>query len=103
MIRTSLPRHVGLRRLQHIAELEPILAPLLEERERIVAKRGRVLPLLIKISPDTSEEDLRALAKRIGSMGLDGVIATNTTLSRPGNATHPCAMEEGGLSGEPLR
>jgi dihydroorotate dehydrogenase subfamily 2 len=106
-INVSSPNTPDLRRLQHTEQLEPMLQLLLAERDRIASARGRALPLLVKISPDSSDEDIGALARMCRSVGLDGVIATNTTVSRPTHAVEPrlesVAREGGGLSGAPLR
>ena len=60
------------------------------------------MPLLFKIAPDLDEPQIQALAKVFLNGGLDGVIATNTTLDRHGVASHPRAAEAGGLSGRPV-
>ncbi|HEY0774360.1 MAG TPA: dihydroorotate dehydrogenase (quinone), partial [Nocardioidaceae bacterium] len=64
------------------------------------------VPLLVKIAPDLSDEDVLAVADLAESIGLDGVVATNTTISRDGLASDPADVERvgaGGLSGAPLR
>ncbi|HEY2590685.1 MAG TPA: quinone-dependent dihydroorotate dehydrogenase, partial [Steroidobacteraceae bacterium] len=65
-------------------------------------EHGRHVPLLVKLSPDLTDEDLTATARIIASLGIEGVIATNTTIRRPGLDGHPLAGEQGGLSGTPL-
>jgi dihydroorotate dehydrogenase len=102
-INVSSPNTPDLRRLQDAEHLEPMLDLLLRERDRIVAARGRALPLLVKLSPDSGEDDLRDLARRVRAIGLDGIIATNTTVSRPATLVGRHSTEEGGLSGAPLR
>jgi dihydroorotate dehydrogenase subfamily 2 len=102
-INVSSPNTPDLRRLQNSAQLAPMLDALARERDRIATARGAKLPLLVKISPDSDAQDLRATARLIKSSGVDGVIATNTTLSRPQGALADVAGEEGGLSGAPLR
>ncbi|HEX6235783.1 MAG TPA: hypothetical protein VFZ68_01245, partial [Acidimicrobiales bacterium] len=64
------------------------------------------VPLLVKIAPDLSDEDVLAVADLAGAIGLDGVVATNTTISREGLVSSPRDIEQagaGGLSGAPLR
>jgi dihydroorotate dehydrogenase len=64
------------------------------------------VPLLVKIAPDLSDDDVLAVAEMAGAIGLDGVVATNTTVSREGLVSSPGAVERagaGGLSGAPLR
>jgi dihydroorotate dehydrogenase len=102
-INVSSPNTPDLRKLQDTAQLAPMLDALAKERDRIAGARGVRLPLLVKISPDSNDEDLHATAQLIKSSGVDGVIATNTTLSRPEGGTDAVAGEEGGLSGAPLR
>jgi len=101
-INVSSPNTAGLRSLQAVEQLRPILESLLEERVRCVAKLGRALPLLVKLAPDLSDEELYAIAVLLKSLQLDGVIATNTTLQRPGELG-PAGTQAGGLSGLPLR
>jgi dihydroorotate dehydrogenase len=101
-INVSSPNTVGLRRLQARAELKALLAALGEERDRIMGPTGRSLPLLVKLAPDLSEVELQDALEAILGTGMDGVIATNTTVARPGLLS-TMAKESGGLSGEPLR
>jgi len=97
VVNVSSPNTPGLRNLQAVEKLEPIL----------VAVRGIVgeLPLLVKIAPDLADEDVLAVADLAVALGLDGVVATNTTTSRDGLASSPAevaAVGAGGLSGPPL-
>lgn len=91
-INVSSPNTEGLRTLQSGDALAGIVEPLQEERERLAAAHGKRVPLLVKISPDLDDAALRAMAASVRSHGLEGVIATNSTLHA-----------SGGLSGEPLR
>ena len=103
-VNVSSPNTPGLRQLQEISALEPILAAVREEADRVVADRR--VPLTVKIAPDLADEDVRAVAALAGRIGLDGVIATNTTVSRAGLATPAAEVEAlgaGGLSGAPLK
>lgn len=98
-VNVSSPNTQGLRQLQQIDQLRPILESLLEEGRHLEAKRGRHTPLLAKIAPDLSSDELTAIASLLVDLGIDGVIATNTTLSRPAGLEE---SERGGLSGAPL-
>jgi len=101
-LNVSSPNTVGLRELQSEARLRPLIETVLESRSRLTAEHGRRVPLLVKLSPDLSDEELRATASVIADLKVDGVIATNTTVRRPGVAGLPHADEAGGLSGSPL-
>jgi dihydroorotate dehydrogenase len=100
-VNVSSPNTEGLRLLQDAQQLEPILASLQEERSASHSDR-RPVPLLVKISPDLAERELDDLCDVVQRMGVDGVIATNTTLSRPEDANLSALAERGGLSGRPL-
>ena len=101
VVNVSSPNTPGLRELQDAAWLKPLLAALVaENRARVAAGKPR-RPLLLKIAPDLTFPQIDAALEVIADLGLDGIIATNTTLARPGSfATVP---EAGGLSGRPLR
>ena len=101
-VNVSSPNTVGLRRLQARDYLEALLAGLGEERDRQQRQLGRRVPLLVKLAPDLSDAELADALEAILGTGMDGVIATNTTITRPGLRS-PLADETGGLSGEPLR
>ena len=96
-VNVSSPNTPGLRSLQSVEALKPILEAVKDEA------LGK--PILVKIAPDLADEDIIAVANLVLEMKLDGVIATNTTISREGLAT-PAAIVEaagaGGLSGAPL-
>lgn len=98
----SSPNTAHLRELQQESRLAPLLESLLELRVRLAREHGRHVPLLVKLSPDLTDPDLTATARVIAGLGIEGVIATNTTLRRPGVEGHPRAGESGGLSGAPL-
>jgi dihydroorotate dehydrogenase len=83
--------------------LEPILAAIQQERVGLAARSARDVPVVVKISPDLTGPELAAIAQSLLKMRIDGVIATNTTLSRPGVSEQRHSGEEGGLSGGPLR
>jgi dihydroorotate dehydrogenase len=104
VVNVSSPNTPGLRDLQVVSELRPLLAAVRETLDR--ASTQRRVPLLVKIAPDLSDSDIDAIADLALELRLDGVIATNTTLSRDGLATPPeevAALGAGGLSGAPLK
>ncbi len=97
-INISSPNTVGLRRLQGREMLEGLLGAI--EQERQTSKVNR--PILVKIAPDLSDEELEDAVGIILQKGMDGIIATNTTLAREGLRSG-LQRESGGLSGSPLR
>lgn len=102
VVNVSSPNTSGLRRLQGRDLLEGLLGALANERKDLAAAGGASTPILVKLAPDLSEEELDDALEVILRTGMDGVIATNTTLGRDGlQSKH--AAEIGGLSGEPLR
>ena len=97
-VNVSSPNTPGLRSLQEVSALRPILQAVLEE--------SLGLPVLVKIAPDLADEDIIAVADLALELGLAGVIATNTTISRAGLKTPAAKVESmgaGGLSGAPLK
>ena len=101
-INISSPNTAGLRELQEEQQLRRLLGHLREAQERLWTKHGRRVPMLVKVAPDLTDEDIDVTARVLGEMQVDGVIATNTTVSRVAVHKHPLAKETGGLSGEPL-
>lgn len=101
-INLSSPNTPGLRDLQQEDELRRLLEALATESERLRGVDGRRVPLVVKIAPDLDDQGLEQLATVVLEGSVDGVIATNTTLSRSGVEASPCAAEAGGLSGRPL-
>jgi len=102
-VNVSSPNTVGLRNLQAVDHLRPILETLLAERDRQVTQMGRQLPLVVKIAPDLQPEERQQIAMLLLELKLDGVIATNTTLQRPTKwPLGALAEEKGGLSGAPV-
>jgi dihydroorotate dehydrogenase len=103
VVNVSSPNTPGLRSLQAVDRL----APLLEEVRRVADEAaGRHVPLCVKIAPDLADDDVVDVAGLAVSQGLDGIVATNTTVSRDGLATDPTdvgALGAGGLSGPVLR
>lgn len=104
VLNVSSPNTVGLRELQTTDRLEPILSAVLEERQRVSQHGAHRIPLLIKLSPDLCDDELSQVANLVQRFALDGVIATNSTLTRDENqAIHDRHYPEaGGLSGSPL-
>lgn len=101
VVNVSSPNTPGLRELQDAAWLKPLLAALVvENKTRLAAGKAR-RPVLLKIAPDLSFLQIDAVLAVIAELGLDGIIATNTTLARPGSLA--AANEAGGLSGAPVR
>jgi dihydroorotate dehydrogenase len=101
-INVSSPNTVGLRRLQAREQLEDLLRRLMAARPSASPRQSRPIPLLVKLSPDLSDDELDDALEVILVAGVDGVIATNTTVSREG-LDSPLASERGGVSGMPLR
>lgn len=100
-INISSPNTVGLRRLQEKQALDNLLKQINSERERLTAGIANRLPILVKLAPDLTDVELDEALDVILTNKMDGVIATNTTLSRDGLKSH-LASESGGLSGQPL-
>ena len=101
-INISSPNTQNLRALQIDDALEALLEALVRRREELRQQHKRHVPMFVKIAPDLSEQQLRTLATALRRFLVDGVIATNTTLSRNGVQGLPRATEAGGLSGAPL-
>jgi dihydroorotate dehydrogenase len=97
-VNVSSPNTIGLRRLQARDHLEALLVALVERRSKLEAQP----PILVKVAPDLSDAELDDSLDAILSAGVEGVIATNTTISREG-VDSPVRSEAGGLSGAPLR
>ena len=103
VVNVSSPNTPGLRDLQATDRLGPLL---LAVRRRADDVTDRHLPLLVKIAPDLADKDVLAVADLAVELGLDGIVATNTTTGREGLASDTAYVEEvgaGGLSGPPLR
>jgi dihydroorotate dehydrogenase len=100
-VNVSSPNTPGLRSLQTRTALESLLIPLSQEKDRLARELGRSVPVLIKLAPDLDDEALDDALSAILDSRMDGVILTNTTISRP-VLKSPLASETGGLSGAPL-
>lgn len=101
-VNISSPNTKNLRALQGEHELDQLLAQLQQKREALADQHGKRVPLVVKIAPDLTEEEIDTIAEVLPRRGIDGVIATNTTLSREAVAGMKHAEETGGLSGAPL-
>ncbi|WP_131736876.1 quinone-dependent dihydroorotate dehydrogenase [Actinomadura roseirufa] len=116
VVNVSSPNTPGLRDLQAVEHLRPLLTAVREAADRVTVGRdttgwdravhggARRVPLLVKIAPDLADVDIDAVADLAVELGLDGIIATNTTIGRTGlRSAAALAKETGGLSGAPLR
>jgi dihydroorotate dehydrogenase len=101
-VNISSPNTAGLRELQEEQALRRLVGTLRDAQERLGAQHGKRVPMLVKVAPDLSDDDIEAASRVLGDLGVDGVIATNTTVSRIALQSHPLARETGGLSGAPL-
>ncbi len=101
-VNISSPNTAGLRELQEEQALRRLVGTLREAQERLAAQHGKRVPMLVKIAPDLSDSDIEAAGRVLGDLGVDGVIATNTTIARDGVEGARFADEVGGLSGAPL-
>jgi dihydroorotate dehydrogenase len=103
VVNVSSPNTPGLRDLQAVDRLRPLLSAV---RRQADASAGRRVPVLVKIAPDLSDDDVTSVAKLALEVELDGIVATNTTVSRAGLRSSQAAVDAagaGGLSGPPLR
>jgi dihydroorotate dehydrogenase len=101
-INVSSPNTEGLRQLEEAEQLQPIASALVEARNQLQGAAARRVPLLVKVSPDLPPADLVRSARLACEAGIDGIIATNTTVNRSGISTR-WRSHTGGLSGAPLR
>ena len=102
-VNISSPNTKNLRELQNDAALDGLLSAIAAARRELAQAEGRQAPVLVKIAPDVADEQLPGMVELVRKHGMDGLIATNTTLSRSAVAGHRYAAEAGGLSGAPLR
>ncbi|WP_329570423.1 quinone-dependent dihydroorotate dehydrogenase [Kitasatospora sp. NBC_01266] len=103
VVNVSSPNTPGLRNLQAVSHLGPLLSAVREAADRSCTHH---VPLLVKIAPDLADEDVDAVADLALELGLDGIIATNTTIGRAGLLAPAARVEQigmGGLSGAPLK
>jgi dihydroorotate dehydrogenase len=101
-INISSPNTKNLRELQSDAALDELLGALAEAREQLLPTRAQRVPLFVKIAPDLDAQQIEVIARTLQRHGMDGVIATNTTVDRSAVAGLTHAQETGGLSGAPV-
>lgn len=99
----SSPNTPGLRSLQFGESLQQLIKPLVDAKQRFFDTTGKHVPLAVKIAPDMEQDELKMVADTLHQLKVDGLIATNTTLSREAVSGHPLADEAGGLSGAPVK
>lgn len=102
-VNISSPNTKNLRQLQQSSELDALLAALKQAQARLADAHGRYAPLVLKIAPDLEEEQIATIAGALMRHGIDGVIASNTTITRDTVQGLAHAGEAGGLSGAPVR
>ncbi|MEX1669198.1 quinone-dependent dihydroorotate dehydrogenase [Zhongshania guokunii] len=102
-VNLSSPNTPGLRDLQFGEPLVALLAALKKEQLSLAQSHGKYVPMAVKIAPDMAEEDIRNVAEVFVEQGIDGVIATNTTIARDAVTGLKHGDEMGGLSGGPVR
>lgn len=101
-VNLSSPNTPGLRELQGAEASARLLEKLKHGQQELAAEHGKHVPLVFKVAPDLDEAQIRDLSRVFLDGGLDGLIATNTTLEREAVSGHPRGAEAGGLSGRPL-
>ncbi|MEO5596711.1 MAG: quinone-dependent dihydroorotate dehydrogenase [Lysobacteraceae bacterium] len=101
-VNISSPNTQGLRDLQQGDALHALISRLRDAQETLAARHGRRTPMLVKIAPDLEDTEIDAIAATLLDAGVDGIIATNTTVSRALIQGNRLAAETGGLSGKPL-
>lgn len=102
-INISSPNTQNLRELQSDMALDALLACLTQERDKLAEQHTRHVPLFLKIAPDLEREEIKSIAKTLQKHQIDGVIATNTTVTRNTVKHLSHSDRPGGLSGAPLR
>lgn len=101
-VNISSPNTANLRALQQGDELSQLLLALTEKRKALADRHGRMVPLAVKIAPDLQPGQVALIAEALTRHGIEGLIATNTTLAREAVRQLPHSGEAGGLSGQPL-
>lgn len=101
-VNISSPNTKNLRALQSDEALDALLGRIAERRESLAREHGKRVPIFVKIAPDLDEAQVEVIAATLKRHGMDGVVATNTTLSREAVKGMPHAEETGGLSGAPV-
>lgn len=101
-VNVSSPNTPGLRDLQSAQALDELMKRVLEARERAAQKGDGRKPVLLKIAPDVALGDLDDIVEIAKKRAIDGMIVSNTTVTRPASLAEKEAKEQGGLSGKPL-
>lgn len=101
-VNVSSPNTPGLRDLQFGDSLRRLLGAIRTRQEALATEHGHYVPIAVKVAPDMDDAAIRFMADTLVESGLDGVIATNTTLDHSSVVRHPQGEEAGGLSGRPL-
>jgi dihydroorotate dehydrogenase len=101
-VNISSPNTKNLRELQKDEALDDLLAQLKQRQQKLADQYGKYVPMTLKIAPDLDDTQITAIADALRRHRFDGVIATNTTLSRDGVENLPNGSETGGLSGAPV-
>ncbi|MBS0192879.1 MAG: quinone-dependent dihydroorotate dehydrogenase [Proteobacteria bacterium] len=101
-VNISSPNTSGLRELQNDEPLRALVGRLREAQEKLRSQHRKDTPLLLKIAPDLEDAQIDSMARILLDAGVEGVIATNTTIARTAIAGHKFEKETGGLSGKPL-
>ncbi|MBA4175536.1 MAG: dihydroorotate dehydrogenase (quinone) [Leptothrix sp. (in: Bacteria)] len=102
-VNISSPNTKNLRALQSDEALDALLAALQARRQALALQHGKAVPMFVKIAPDLDEAQVGVIAATLQKNGIDGVVATNTTIARDAVKGQPHADEAGGLSGAPVR
>ena len=102
-VNISSPNTPGLRSLQYGDALNELLVALKCEQKSLAHQFNKYVPIAVKIAPDLNEEEVKSIAQSLIDNNIDGVIATNTTLSREGVEGLEHSNEMGGLSGVPVK
>ncbi len=102
-VNISSPNTKNLRQLQQASELDDLLQRLKQSQAKLADLHGRYVPVVLKIAPDLDDEQIKTIAGALLRHKMDGVIATNTTITREAVRGLPHAEETGGLSGAPVR
>lgn len=102
-VNVSSPNTKGLRDLQFGDSLNRLLETIKKEQDALKSLHNRYVPVAVKIAPDMDDAAIQQVAQSLLAQGIDGVIATNTTVGREGVEQYPVSSETGGLSGLPVR
>ena len=101
-VNISSPNTKNLRALQSDEALDALLSAIAKRRDKLVKQHGKRVPIFVKIAPDLDEAQVDVIAATLKRHGMDGVVATNTTLARDAVKGMRHAEEAGGLSGSPV-